>query len=572
MKTTLIKVLYAAAIAVFVFVLVNYAIHQVRLSGSSLTPTVVLTAKVQKNDTFRLFYQSGNQKKFTVQYSTPFKISGDNDFQQLVFPIPDRSVHAIRIDLGENKNQDVIAIEKVELFYNGVYHPIPIDSIDSFFWFNKFLEGDIQKGGLTPVAINGDYDPFMVAKQPLYQKLKEILNQPVQVKYGGWVASIIAISVFFFLFIRIKDLTYSPASVKGRIVTTMFLMVIVAPFLDEQFKLDSVSQNLENRRLNDRKAMLESSIEELPVAFADYYNDNFGFRNWLINKGSTLKATLFHTAGSEQVVFGDDGWVFLARAFGLYEDYTRRNLYPKAQLRGKSQGLERRLKLLNGQGIDYYKTFYPNKHTIYGEFIPERFQMQVIDTVKRVDQFIQYLGKHNSPIQIIDPTADLLEAKKGHQVYLKVDTHWNTYGAFVAYRTLFGEISKDHPDLKPSDFSDYEITWKHEGGGGHYNLLGIQNHEYITEDVPYFEPKVIVPIKELPVRGYPAKTVIHENPNLPDGKTALIFRDSFTIAMIPFISQHFKRVVYIWGTYSQDMVDKENPDIVIEAYVERYFK
>ena len=91
-------------------------------------------------------------------------------------------------------------------------------------------------------------------------------------------------------------------------------------------------------------------------------------------------------------------------------------------------------------------------------------------------------------------------------------------------------------------------------------------------DVPYFTPIKPSPVKEMPNKGYPGKTIIHENPANPNGLTAVVFRDSFSIPITQFISPHFKRVVYIWTTYDENIVKKENPDIVIESFVERTFR
>jgi hypothetical protein len=51
-----------------------------------------------------------------------------------------------------------------------------------------------------------------------------------------------------------------------------------------------------------------------------------------------------------------------------------------------------------------------------------------------------------------------------------------------------------------------------------------------------------------------------------------MFCDSFTIALFPFLSEHFQRVAYIWQvfpTFDTAMVHKEHPDVVIQELVER---
>ena len=61
--------------------------------------------------------------------------------------------------------------------------------------------------------------------------------------------------------------------------------------------------------------------------------------------------------------------------------------------------------------------------------------------------------------------------------------------------------------------------------------------------------------------------------SIPDSPLpgALIFRDSFSDALIPFLSEHFSRVVYAHSfSVDLDLVDSEKPDIVIFELAQRY--
>jgi hypothetical protein len=55
---------------------------------------------------------------------------------------------------------------------------------------------------------------------------------------------------------------------------------------------------------------------------------------------------------------------------------------------------------------------------------------------------------------------------------------------------------------------------------------------------------------------------------------AIIFRDSFFTAMVPFVAEHFSVSRFIWErwnsrTQMDEILDEFNPDIVIEETVER---
>jgi hypothetical protein len=52
---------------------------------------------------------------------------------------------------------------------------------------------------------------------------------------------------------------------------------------------------------------------------------------------------------------------------------------------------------------------------------------------------------------------------------------------------------------------------------------------------------------------------------------AVVFRDSFGSAMIPFLSEHFSRAVYVWqNDMAPALVEEERPDFVIQEWVGRH--
>src|SRR5437762_11055748 len=59
-----------------------------------------------------------------------------------------------------------------------------------------------------------------------------------------------------------------------------------------------------------------------------------------------------------------------------------------------------------------------------------------------------------------------------------------------------------------------------------------------------------------------------DDPSLP---RAVIFRDSFVSRLVPFLSEHFSRAVYLWqNDFDAHAVEQEHPDIVIQEIVGRH--
>jgi hypothetical protein len=56
---------------------------------------------------------------------------------------------------------------------------------------------------------------------------------------------------------------------------------------------------------------------------------------------------------------------------------------------------------------------------------------------------------------------------------------------------------------------------------------------------------------------------------------AVMYRDSFAASFIPFLSEHFQRILYIWNHESKtwdgfdgDIIERERPDVVIQELAE----
>src|ERR1017187_11022179 len=75
----------------------------------------------------------------------------------------------------------------------------------------------------------------------------------------------------------------------------------------------------------------------------------------------------------------------------------------------------------------------------------------------KLQQLADYMKTH-STVEFIDLTQSLTDAKKIRVEYLKTDTHWNSFGAFVAYQTLAQALTRQFPELQPLPADTYD--WK----------------------------------------------------------------------------------------------------------------
>ena len=195
-------------------------------------------------------------------------------------------------------------------------------------------------------------------------------------------------------------------------------------------------------------------------------------------------------------------------------------------------------------------------------------RLQIKDTISRVDQIIDRMDKNNSSIKLLDVRSKLLSSKADNLLYHKFDSHWNSFGAFLAYQEFFNK-NYNELGIKPKTLSDFDVTWGEYNQGELIQMLGVQNRGFFLEQNPTFVLKNTTSSFEfLPTEGDPPQTVITRNLNSENNLRVLIFRDSFMDNLIQFFSLHFSEVTYIWG-HDENYVNQLNPDIIIDCFVER---
>jgi alginate O-acetyltransferase complex protein AlgJ len=162
----------------------------------------------------------------------------------------------------------------------------------------------------------------------------------------------------------------------------------------------------------------------------------------------------------------------------------------------------------------------------------------------------------------------MLLAKKENKdlLYWKADTHWNQYGAYLGYQSLMAEIKKDYPQVSILKENDFEISYQERSEGdlsGKMAALNERYREYKLKDDLSFEY-----VKDNGTEGIITKNDKKE-------LNMVMFRDSFTISLLPFLSSSFNNCEYIWSSdikSNLSIVEANKPNIVIIEIVERYTK
>ena len=348
-----------------------------------------------------------------------------------------------------------------------------------------------------------------------------------------------------------------------------FLLAILLPGLAMMLKGDRASSQ-ENRQLAPFPPLSLDGDElaAFPERFNLYFNDHFGFRGELIRGQALAKIRWLKVSSSADVICGKAGWLFYAGEDSL-AGYRAVQPFSEAELNRWTRVLEGRRRWLARRNIHYIFTVAPDKHTVYPEYMPD--QIKPVRDESRLDQLITYL-KENSGVEVVDLRPALLSAKGRHPIYYQTDTHWNEYGAFVAYEEITRALRRALPAIEPLVESDFDLQTERTPGKDLAGMLGLA--DAFSETAVSLRPR----------RGFQASaanqpldrsliestaTFASEQPGRPLPRMVM-FRDSFANRLIPFLAENFSRAVYVWDDrFEPALVEQEHPDVVLDEMVER---
>jgi hypothetical protein len=270
---------------------------------------------------------------------------------------------------------------------------------------------------------------------------------------------------------------------------------------------------------------------------------------------------------SASVIKGKDGWLFYAED-GAVEDYAVAPAMSDEDLHEWRATLQDIQDWLAAQGIAYAFVIAPDKHVIYPEMMPDSIHR--LHEESRIDQLIDYLHLH-STVNVVDLRPALLEARQRERIYHRTYTHWNDRGAYVAYAEILRSLHV--PALQPLPRSAFTAEQVRTPGMDLAGMVGLKDrlHEDDLRLVPKMprRARIVEPAHPEP-HGIDARLATEQ----PDTQLprAVIYRDSFATALVPFLSEHFSRALYLCEPdVNPRIIAEERPDVVIQEWVGRRF-
>lgn len=329
----------------------------------------------------------------------------------------------------------------------------------------------------------------------------------------------------------------------------------------------------ENRTLAPRPVFAgkwKYMLVYVPQQCDAWFADHFGLRSQLLQAGSVLSTDWFRY--SSHALVGKDGWFFYKVTPPVFVE----SLSDKTLEKWKNY-LENRQQWLAARGIKYLFVVPADKDSIYPEFLPPTAGQP--PATLPVDQLARYLAETHSTVKILSLRQPLLDAKKieGNRLFYKQDGHWNSVGAFYGYQAIIRRLSEWFPALKPESRSAYRVIFAREQKRDVAHMAGLP--ESAAVEGPVLQSLSPVPFhfetEQGPTFGVsPFATVLQNPAGLP---RAVMAGDSFSRALMPYLSLNFSRITYLSPEYALPLhgatakiLADDKPDVFIEERIQRF--
>jgi hypothetical protein len=252
-----------------------------------------------------------------------------------------------------------------------------------------------------------------------------------------------------------------------------------------------------------------------------------------------------------ETICGKEGWLFQTA-----EDVFERLKTPATDQDGDNWRIAsgyRTSACLQFSGAQYLTLIGPEKASAYARMLPDEIQLAnptVGETIaERIGERCLYPGKL------------LAWQASDFPTYGPHESHWNDYGAYCVYKAIMARLSSlSGRSLAIIENPEFAIK-----PGQGYCDLG-PSTDRVTY-IPQNSQGRCIFDNLIWSRGN-VKILTNRDASLPK---LVLFRDSFSNTLLPFLAESFSRIVAISSWHPMfDLVASEKPDFVICQVAERY--
>ena len=368
-----------------------------------------------------------------------------------------------------------------------------------------------------------------------------------------------------------------------KITIGVFVLSLVLFFaLTVLMPADANASVKENRPLAEMpKLSLESWFSgSFGEDFEEYLSDNVGFRSVFTTIGAQLEKLRGFVPEAKGQLVTLPGGGQLALDGGRIMEVFKEN--PAA--RENYAATLNRIAGILPDGTNMYLALIPTSI----EFTDSPYG-SLSDSEKNTIDWIHNALAGITPVHVYDRLAE----NKDSYVYFRTDHHWTQRGAYLGYEALMNEMGEEAMPLE-------DMTKDKQSGflGYLYNQANVPAYEQFSDDIEYFMPGenytvhaqaredgTIVLYKTkiytLPSPGaLPAYSLFMggDHPfaridtDVKNGKCALIIKDSYANALIPYLTSHYETILVIdprnfYSTITELCGEYEIDDVIVINYV-----
>ncbi len=345
-------------------------------------------------------------------------------------------------------------------------------------------------------------------------------------------------------------------------LVSFFLGVVFLPLCSQK-----ETESFEKRPLAAEPVFNPQFVWGYFFEFQKYYEDRFAFRNTMMMYYAKTKLNLFKSSPLPAMVgIGKEDWLYYTSPLLIKE--SQKPFTPQ-ELKQIKLNLRLLTAWLKSKDITYYFLLLPYKQRIYPEYQNALIAHQYkFSKINQLYDFIQ----DDSLINVIDVRNQLVAGKDKYPTYIKTDTHWTEWGAYLAYIEVLRKMEEQYPSLKPNELNEFKIDTSNTGEGDLQLMLGLKDDIMF----PYHRfsllnsPEILI-IDSASITNPSSKYSIRELKEKNKGLKIFVVRDSFTEYLRKFLTPHFDRSFYAWmPVMPAAKIVEEKPNIVLQEMLEQF--
>lgn len=277
------------------------------------------------------------------------------------------------------------------------------------------------------------------------------------------------------------------------------------------------------------------------------------FKIGFIINGSTVWVASVKIKPASKLLLGTDGYLFLDNDTNKsVEQFTGHTLMSEECLSLWGEYFRKIDLNCKGKKSKYIFALAPAKELVYPQLYPYKKS-----TITPVEQFLVTLAKFN----ILYPLNELRNV--GDAAYWKLDTHWTDYGAGVVVNKILELFSKEPKNPFPFPFNIKRLNGD----------LGSKLPQITTQDILIADfsssKKLKVFDNKIINRGW---IQVYENAHSPRKEKVVVFGDSFSVNMVPYLVSVFNKVIHVLSgaRIDYDIIENESPDYIVCEITTRF--